>query len=100
MSTLCARILIKFEAFQEILREGNFEPFTQEVAGDPESVLNTAVDDLARKVPGDVLPPAAGGRNRNPNVLICGTGEYVTGLTGAGQSKSDKSLGVVGPYTE
>ena len=33
---------------------------------------------------------------RLPNVMICGTGEYVTGLTGAGQSKSDKSLGVVG----
>ncbi|CAD7950648.1 unnamed protein product [Amoebophrya sp. A120] len=30
------------------------------------------------------------------NALICGVGEYVTGYTPSGQSKSDKSLGVVG----
>eukprot|EP00391_Amoebophrya_sp_Ameob2_P010870 CAMPEP_0178986932 /NCGR_PEP_ID=MMETSP0795-20121207/2978_1 /TAXON_ID=88552 /ORGANISM="Amoebophrya sp., Strain Ameob2" /LENGTH=458 /DNA_ID=CAMNT_0020678047 /DNA_START=376 /DNA_END=1752 /DNA_ORIENTATION=+ len=30
------------------------------------------------------------------NALICGVGEYVTGYTPAGGSKSDKSLGVVG----
>ncbi|KAH6917220.1 D-galacturonic acid reductase [Coprinopsis sp. MPI-PUGE-AT-0042] len=30
------------------------------------------------------------------NVLMCGTGEYTTGWTGAGASKSDKKIGVVG----
>ncbi|EJF66619.1 D-galacturonic acid reductase [Dichomitus squalens] len=29
------------------------------------------------------------------NVLMCGTGEYTTGWTGAGASKSDKKIGVV-----
>lgn len=31
-----------------------------------------------------------------PNAIIFGTGEYTTGYTGAGASKSDKSLGVAG----
>jgi len=31
-----------------------------------------------------------------PNALLFGTGEYTTGFTGGGVSKSDKSLGVVG----
>ncbi|PWN48312.1 NAD(P)-binding protein [Violaceomyces palustris] len=31
-----------------------------------------------------------------PNVLMCGTGEYTTGFVGGGQSPSDKKLGVVG----
>lgn len=30
------------------------------------------------------------------NVLMCGTGEYTTGWTGSGASKSDKKIGVVG----
>ncbi|CAE6504825.1 unnamed protein product [Rhizoctonia solani] len=30
------------------------------------------------------------------NVLMCGTGEYTTGWTGSGASKSDKKVGVVG----
>ncbi|KAF8446105.1 hypothetical protein L210DRAFT_3474512 [Boletus edulis BED1] len=30
------------------------------------------------------------------NVLMCGTGEYTTGWTGQGASKSDKKIGVVG----
>lgn len=29
------------------------------------------------------------------NVLMCGTGEYTTGYTAAGASKSDKGAGVV-----
>ena len=32
---------------------------------------------------------------KNMNSIIFGTGEYVTGWTGASGSKSDKSLGVV-----
>merc|ERR1711973_576494 len=34
-------------------------------------------------------------RKMNMNSIIFGTGEYVTGWTGAEGSKSDKSLGVV-----
>ncbi|KAF8922382.1 D-galacturonic acid reductase [Mucidula mucida] len=30
------------------------------------------------------------------NILMCGTGEYTTGWTGGGASKSDKKIGVVG----
>ncbi|TRM65779.1 hypothetical protein BD626DRAFT_566439 [Schizophyllum amplum] len=30
------------------------------------------------------------------NILMCGTGEYTTGWTGSGASKSDKKIGVVG----
>ena len=33
--------------------------------------------------------------SKNMNSIIFGTGEYVTGWTGASGSKSDKSLGVV-----
>ncbi|KAF9458195.1 hypothetical protein BDZ94DRAFT_1271259 [Collybia nuda] len=33
---------------------------------------------------------------RKLNVLMCGTGEYTTGWTGSGASKSDKKIGVVG----
>ncbi|KJA26177.1 hypothetical protein HYPSUDRAFT_37061 [Hypholoma sublateritium FD-334 SS-4] len=32
---------------------------------------------------------------QNPNVLMCGTGEYTTGWTGSGASTSDKKIGVV-----
>ena len=31
--------------------------------------------------------------DRMPNVLMLGTGEYTTGFTGEGASKSDKSTG-------
>jgi len=36
------------------------------------------------------------GEARKLNVLMCGTGEYTTGWTGSGASKSDKKIGVVG----
>ena len=34
--------------------------------------------------------------DRKSNTILFGTGEYVTGYTPGGQSKSDKAIGVVG----
>ncbi|CAD7948428.1 unnamed protein product [Amoebophrya sp. A25] len=40
--------------------------------------------------------PSSRGNKKKMNALLFGTGEYVTGFTQVGGSKSDKSIGVVG----